>query len=153
MAAGLILAAGTMLAQTAPSDAVPAAGKGPRRGTRMGQQRGARLAAYLNLTVEQRQQMQAIRKQAGAAAEPVVAQLKAGRQQLADAVKTSASEADIERLATQQGVLQGQLLAIRTKARAASYALLTPEQRQKAEELRGLVKQRLQNRPGARRRG
>lgn len=146
--AGGALAAGLMLAQTTtPAPApTPQPGQG-RRGMRMNrQQRFERMATYLNLTADQRQQAQAIRDQARTAAQPVVAQLRAGRQQLAGAVKSGKSDAEIDRLATQQGVLQGQLIAIRTKAMEKGYALLTPDQKQKADQLRSHFRQMMQNR-------
>jgi Spy/CpxP family protein refolding chaperone len=77
-----------------------------------------------------------------------MAQLKAGRQQLAEAVKSGKGEAEIERLSNQQGVLMGQLTAIRAKAMEKGYALLTPEQRQKAGQLRDHFQQMFHNRAG-----
>ena len=53
---------------------------------------------------------------------------------------------EIDRIATQQGVLQGQMTAIRTKALAKIYALLTPEQRQKADQFGNRFQRLIQNR-------
>ena len=141
--AGAALAAGMLLGQT-PAPA-PQPGQGPgARMMRNRPQRLARLANYLNLTPDQRDQAKAILEQAKAAAQPILAQVKAGREQLANAVKSGASDADIDRLSIQQGVLNGQLIAIRTKAMGKVYAILTPDQRQKADQLRNRLQQLFQ---------
>ena len=150
-----VMAAGLVLAQNAAPAPQPGHGPGPgRQGARMNwQQRRAqrfqRMATYLNLTPQQREQAKAIMDEARQSAQPIAQQLKQGRQQLVEAVKTAKSGADIERLANQQGVLIGQLLAIRTKAMEKGYALLTPEQRQKADQLGGHMRQMFHNRFGA----
>jgi Spy/CpxP family protein refolding chaperone len=100
------------------------------------QQRFERMATYLNLTPQQREQAQALMDQARQASEPIKAQLKQNHQLLADAIKTGKSEAELDRLATQQGVLVGQLTAIHAKAMQKGYAMLTPEQKQKADQMR-----------------
>jgi Spy/CpxP family protein refolding chaperone len=110
-------------------------GQGQRRGQMMTpEQRLDRLATELNLTPQQRTQAQNLMNQARQQSEPIVAQLKQIRQQLATAVKTN-NTADIDKLSANQGVLIGQLTAIHTKAMAQGYAMLTPEQKQKADQL------------------
>jgi Spy/CpxP family protein refolding chaperone len=72
-------------------------------------------------------------------------QLKANRQALSAAVKAN-DVAQIHSLSAQQGHLQGQLLGIRTEAQAKVYALLTPEQKAKADQMREKVRERMQQR-------
>ena len=72
-------------------------------------------------------------------------QLRANRQALAAAVKAN-DVAQIHSLAAQQGNLQGQLIGIRSEARAKVYALLTPEQKAKADEMREKVRDRMKQR-------
>ena len=153
--AGTALAAGMMLAQAttpAPTPA-PQPGQGRHHHMRMDpQQRFDRMATYLNLTPDQRQQAQTLMQQAKTEAQPVMAQLKTTRQQLAEAVK-SGNEAEIQRLATQQGDLQGQLIAIRAKALEKGYAMLNPDQRQKADQLQQKMQSRFGHKNGARMNG
>ena len=97
------------------------------------------------LTPAQKEQARAIRQQARQSAEPLEQQLKTKREALAAAVKAN-DVAQIHSLSAQCGQLQGQLLGIRSEARAKVYATLTPEQKAKAER----VRQRLENRRAAR---
>jgi Spy/CpxP family protein refolding chaperone len=108
----------------------------------------ARMAEYLNLTDAQKEQAKAAFQQAHQEAQPVRTQLQQNRLALADAVKAGKSEAEIQGLANTTGTLVGQLVAIRTGAFAKVYATLTPEQRQKADQWRGQMKGRFQQRFG-----
>jgi len=134
------MAAGMALAQT------PAAPAQPRAGRMMARQavRGRMLQA-LNLTDAQKQQTKALMQQARQNAQPLMTQVRANRQALAGAVKAN-DVAQIHSLAAQQGDLQGQLLGVRSEARAKVYALLTPEQKAKADEMRQKVRERMQQR-------
>ena len=127
------LASGMMFAQAPASPAQPQAPAQRRQ-----QFRGRmfdRTAARLNLTDDQKQQAQSIMKSARESAQPITQQLKQNRVALRDAVKAGKSDADIDQLAASTGTLMGQATAIRTKAFAKVYALLTPEQRTKADQL------------------
>ncbi len=124
------MAAGMALAQT------PAASAHPRAG---------RMFQTLNLTDAQKQQTKTLMQQAKQNAQPLMTQLRTNRQALAAAVKAN-DVAQIHSLAAQQGNLQGQLLGIRSEARAKVYALLTPEQKAKADELREKVRERMKQR-------
>lgn len=131
------VATGMLLAQTQAPTPAPGPGKhGPRAGWQQGrQQHTERMATFLNLTPDQREKTKAIMTESKQSAEPILAQLKQGHEALAAAVKANKGDADIDRLANSQGVLMGQLTAIRTKAFAKVYSLLTPEQRQKADQM------------------
>jgi Spy/CpxP family protein refolding chaperone len=145
------MAAGLALAQ-APA---PTAGQDqPRAGKRMARQAmKGRLARALNLTPAQKEQAKSIHQQARQNAEPLMKQLKTNREALAAAVKAN-DVAQIHSLSAQRGNLQGQLLGIRSEARAKVHATLTPEQKTKADQLRQRVgermKQRLEKRKAAR---
>ena len=129
------LASGMMFAQAPASPAQPQSPAERRQ-----QFRGRmfdRMAAQLNLTDDQKQQAHSIMKSARESAQPINQQLKQNRVALHDAVKAGKPDADIDQLAATTGSLMGQTIAIRTKAFAKVYALLTPEQRTKADQLRG----------------
>jgi Spy/CpxP family protein refolding chaperone len=134
------MAAGMALAQA------PAAADQPRPGRMMARHAmRTKMVRALGLTEAQKEQAKAVRQQAKQNAEPLMKQLKANRQALAAAVKAN-DVAQIHSLAAQQGNLQGQLLGIRSEARAKVYATLTPEQKAKADQMRETVRERIQNR-------
>jgi Spy/CpxP family protein refolding chaperone len=114
----------------------PAAG---HRAERRGKAR-AFIASYLGLTESQKTRAKEIFEAARVQAQPVAAQLKQGHQALREAVKAGKSDAEIDALARQQGALMGQLSATRAKAFAKLYTLLTPEQKDKADQLREHVR-------------
>jgi Spy/CpxP family protein refolding chaperone len=129
------LASGMMFAQ---APAPPAQPQSPAQ--RWQQRRGQmfdRMATKLNLTDDQKQQARSIMQSARESAQPITQQLKQNRQALRDAVKAGKTDADIDQLAASTGTLMGQATAIRTKAFAKVYAMLTPEQRTKADQLGG----------------
>jgi protein CpxP len=124
------MAAGMALAQT------PAAPTHSRAG---------RMFQALDLTDAQKQQTRTFLQQAKQNAQPLMTQLRANRHALAAAVKAN-DVAQIHTLAAQQGNLEGQLLGIRSEARAKVYALLTPEQKAKADAMREKVRERMKQR-------
>ena len=135
------LAAGLLMAQ----------GPGPRR-MGMGGHSGKRiefLATYLGLTEAQKTQVKGIIESAWETARPLLPQLKQGSEALAAAVKSgNASDQQLEQLADSQAKLVAQLIVIRAKATGEAYALLTAEQRDKADQLRDLIQSKLRRRFG-----
>ncbi|MBZ5624856.1 MAG: Spy/CpxP family protein refolding chaperone [Acidobacteriia bacterium] len=136
------LATGMAFAQTPAPAAAPTPGQGkaamrPRAGLRQ------RLLQALNLTPDQRQQAKTIFQQTKQNAQPIAQQARQNREALAAAVKAN-DTAQIQQLAAQQGNLQGQLLAMRSQSMAKFYAILTPDQRAKADQIQQRVEQRLQ---------
>jgi Spy/CpxP family protein refolding chaperone len=124
-----MLAAGMALAQNAPAQNTPHAGRhSAQAGSRID-----RLAARLNLTDAQKQQAQSIFANARKSAQPVRAQIRQDRQALAAAVKSN-SQPDIDRISKSMGPLLAQASAIRTKAFAQFYATLTPDQKTKVDQ-------------------
>ena len=93
------------------------------------------MAKRLNLTEDQKQQTRSIMQAARESSMPVVQQLRQSRQALRDAIKAGKSDAQIDQLSANVGNLAGQVAAIRAKAFAKTYALLTPEQRTKADRM------------------
>jgi Spy/CpxP family protein refolding chaperone len=142
LAAAAAMAVGMAFAQT------PAAPAQPRQGRIWAQHKGALRSAMLrqlNLTDAQKQQAKTILQQAKQSAQPLREQLRTNRQALAAAVKAN-DVAQIHSLSAQQGNLQGQLLGIRSEARAKVYATLSPEQKAKAGEMRQKVRERIKQR-------
>ena len=124
--------------------------QGPGPGMRRGGPHGDRfkefLATSLGLTDAQKEQAKAIFDAARQSAEPFVAQLKQGHEATREAIKSGKSDQELQQLAERQGALMGQVAAVHTKAFAKFYALLTPEQKEKAdkmhEQLRGMMQHR-----------
>jgi Spy/CpxP family protein refolding chaperone len=99
------------------------------------------LAQVLALTDSQKEQARVIFRNARESSQPVQQELKQNRDRLTAAAK-SASETDIQSLATEQGRLLGQLVAIRTRASSKFYQILTPEQRVKYDQMRQQSRQK-----------
>ncbi len=141
------LASGMLMAQ---NPAPPAEGQPPaqhRQWNRGQSHRGQgfdKMAQKLNLTDSQKAQARSIMDSARTSAKPIAQQLRQEKTALHDAVKAGKPDADIDQLSSQVGNLEGQLTAIRTKAFAKVYALLTPEQRTQADQMhqqrRGMFK-------------
>jgi Spy/CpxP family protein refolding chaperone len=93
------------------------------------------LAGYLSLTDAQKTQAKTIFDAANTATETARGQLDAAQEALATAVKANRSDAELDRLAAATGVIQGQITAIRAKANAKFYALLTTEQKAKYDAM------------------
>src|SRR6267378_6804034 len=112
--------AATMLAQR-PG---PRGGGGtPPDPATMAQHQVTRLTTLLSLTTAQAAQATTIFTNAATASSTVQTSLAADRDSLQTAVKGNATST-IDQLASSIGVLQGQLVAIQSKANAAFYAIL-----------------------------
>ncbi len=101
-----------------------------------------RLAEFLNLTEQQSKDAQAIFEAARAEEEKIETQSGDVRQQIADLIKTSTAEFDskIQVLITAYTTAEAQEFAIKARAMNRFWNLLTPEQKQKAEELDKFLK-------------
>jgi periplasmic protein CpxP/Spy len=143
LATAAALATGMALAQT------PAPGPGanpPAAHRNFARQRRERLAQKLNLTDAQKQQAKAIFENARMTARPLRQQLMQDRQALRAAAKAGNNGTTIQQLATKEGNLLGQMVAIRTEAFGRFYQLLTPEQRAKADQMHHAWRQRVESR-------
>lgn len=96
------------------------------------------LARRLDLTDSQQQQARTIFSASEEARKELRKSLEKAQEDLNNAVKTGATDQQIEKLAGAVGTLVGQLAANEAKARAKFRALLTEEQRQKFNQLPGL---------------
>jgi protein CpxP len=117
-------------AQAAPG------GEGHRWGHGRGMMMG-RIARELNLTDAQKAQIKEIWQAEKPTVQPLMQQLADGRKQmLAATAKGQFDQAQVQSIATQQAQVLTQLMVERAKVESKVYALLTPEQKTKAEELR-----------------
>jgi Spy/CpxP family protein refolding chaperone len=134
-AAVAALATGMVFAQAPTNNSQPAAPSAQQGRHGFMRRHVDRIAQMLNLTDAQKQQARAIFQQARQSAQPVRQQLKQSREVLTAAAKANKDDAEIQKLAAEQGRLLGQMVAIRTEASAKFYHLLTPEQRVKADQM------------------
>ncbi|MFN7937047.1 MAG: Spy/CpxP family protein refolding chaperone [Bryobacteraceae bacterium] len=102
------------------------------------------IAGYLGLTDGQKAQAKEIFGPAKAEFEQGRGQVQSAREALETAVKSNASDAEIERAAAALGALHTQHAASMAKRFAKFYTILTPEQKEKAEALRAQMKERVQ---------
>ena len=126
LVAVMLVYAGQLLAQSA----VPPAFSGQN----FAQRRIDFLSTALNLTEAQKQQATAFFSAARQENQPLEESMKQARTELVDAAE-SGDEAQLDQAATKVGTLCGQMAAVRAQAFAKLYAVLTPEQRQKADQL------------------
>jgi len=123
--AALALFAGALAAQTTPDPATMAANQ------------VAHLTALLDLTTAQVTQATSIFTTAITSISTLETTLDTDQTNLQTAVKAN-NTATITQLATAIGTIQGQILAIRSTADAAFYAILTTTQQSKLTSLNGL---------------
>lgn len=128
---GLAALAGSMLLAQTPA---PTPGTSPH-GQHSAAGRLDRMSIVLGLSDAQKTQAKAIFDAEHQAAKPLFQQVRTLRQSLRKAVTTGTG--DIDQLSSQLGTVTGQLTAIRTKAMAQFYALLTPDQQTKAQAMAG----------------
>ncbi|MBS1829548.1 MAG: Spy/CpxP family protein refolding chaperone [Acidobacteria bacterium] len=102
------------------------------------------IAGYLGLTDAQKAQAKEIFGPAKAEFEQGRGQVQSAREALEKAVKSNASDVEIERAAAALGALHTQHVASMAKRFAKFYTILTPEQKEKAEALRAQMKERVQ---------
>jgi Spy/CpxP family protein refolding chaperone len=93
-----------------------------------------RLTTILSLDASQQQQATTIFTNAAKSASSVHQQLRSAHDSLKAAVKTN-NPAGIDKAAATLGNLNAQAIAIRAKADAAFYQILTPDQQSKLDEL------------------
>jgi Spy/CpxP family protein refolding chaperone len=141
-AAVTALAAGVALAQAPATGTRPAPQRVPFAHPVFGHEQ---MMQALNLTTVQQQQANTIFGDARHKAEPIRQEMRQNREALHAAVKAN-NTSQIERLSSHQGELQGKALAIRSEAMAKFYAILTPEQRTKADQMLSRMWRRMEER-------
>jgi len=141
-AAVAVFAAGMALAQAPATGTRPAPQRVPFAHPVFGHEQ---MMQALNLTAAQKQQSKTIFDDAKQKAEPIRQEMRQNREALHAAVKAN-NISQIERLSSHQGELQGKALAIRSEAMAKFYAILTPEQRTKADQMLSRMWRRMEER-------
>lgn len=127
------LATGMIFAQSGspdPAQTAPRQQKAQRRA-----HPGRRMANHLNLSADQRAQVQQILAGAKQEAAPLRQQMQQNRKALHDAIK-SGNDAQIDQITRAEAPVKAQLAAIRARAMGKIYATLTPEQKAKADHMR-----------------
>jgi Spy/CpxP family protein refolding chaperone len=120
---------------------------GPGMGAQMGPGFGGGLlggmmAAALDITDAQKEQIRAIQQSNREANRAVTEQLRPIREQEREAVKSGASEAALRSLANSAAPLMAQMHANNLVAQSKTLQVLTPEQREKLDKLRGQARGR-----------
>ena len=123
----MLVSAGRLMAQGPVSQ--PAAGNAQD----FAQRRLDFLSTFFNLTDAQKQQATDFFNAARQENQPLQESMKQARTTLVDAAE-SGDEAQLDQAAAKVGTLSGQIAAVRAKAFAKLYSVLTPEQRQKADQ-------------------
>ena len=99
--------------------------------------RGHHLWEKLNLTEAQKKQIHSIIDEARPKIKPLKQNLKAGRDQLRALTKNGEfDEAKVRAIAKGQADIRTELIVEKQRVKSKIFAVLTPEQRAKAEELR-----------------
>ncbi|MGI8988003.1 MAG: Spy/CpxP family protein refolding chaperone [Bryobacteraceae bacterium] len=93
------------------------------------------LAQKLNLTPDQQAQAKAIFQNSRTASAALAPQLKQAHDALLNAVKSGASDAQIDALANAQAPLTAQMEALHAKAFAKLYAILTDDQKKQFDSM------------------
>jgi Spy/CpxP family protein refolding chaperone len=141
-AAVTALAAAVALAQAPATGTRPAPHRVPFAHPVFGHEQ---MMQALGLTTVQQQQANTIFGDARQKAEPIRQEMRQNREALHAAVKAN-NIPQIERLSSHQGELHGKALAIRSEAMAKFYAILTPEQRTKADQMLSRMWRRMEER-------
>ena len=104
---------------------------------------GGMIKHALNLTDAQQEQIKAITTSAFENNQALRTQLKAAHDTERAAIKAGKSDAELAQLAQSYAPLHTQLHATRLQTEAKIYKVLTPEQRAKADEIRGKMRDRI----------
>lgn len=109
-----------------------------------------RMTQELNLTTAQQTQVKGILETQRAKIQPLMQQLRQGRQQWNSSNSGGAfDEAQARSFANQQAQIMSNLMVERARTKSQIYAVLTPDQRQKADQLMQEHQQRRQHRKAA----
>ena len=108
-----------------------------------------RAAIVLDLTDEQKTKVKAILEAEKPTVQPLVQQLAANRKELQQVTDNGQfNEAQVQAIATKQGQTLSQLIVEKERVQSQIYAVLTPEQRAKAEKMREQFMDRVQEHLG-----
>ncbi len=133
--AGLVAACGLLAGAVFAQGMRPGGERGtPPDPQTMIQRRVDRLATMLNLTDAQKTQATTIFTNSYNAAQGIQPSLQTNRESLSTAIKKN-DTASIDSLSMTTGTLTGQLTGIHAKAEAQFYAILTPDQKTKYDQM------------------
>jgi len=110
---------------------------GPGRGPMM-------MFRQLDLTDDQKGKVKEIFEANKGTVQPLMEQLKANHERIA--ALNGSDDAQLQTLAKQQGDLIAQMIVAREHVKSQVFAILTDEQKAKAEQMRDQMKQRFQDR-------
>jgi hypothetical protein len=129
----LALCAGTALAQRGGRGGMSGMGGRPAAGAPSKEDAVNLFDALLGLDDSQKKQLSTVLDGAIQTAGPIQEQLDKGKQSLFEAAKAGKSEAEINKIADQQGPLYAQMLALGARSFAKVCGLLTGEQQAKVD--------------------
>ena len=122
-------------------------GKMHKRGMRGSGMRGNRMLRHLELTDTQKEQMKAIRQASRETMKGLRDSLRESRKQLNEMGTNGVfDQGAVELIASQQADIHKQLIVERQKVKTQMFALLTPEQKTKLEEMKANFAERRQQR-------
>jgi protein CpxP len=110
-----------------------------------GGQEAMMMLKRLDLTSDQQAKVKDIFEANKGTVQPIFAELKANHEKLA-ALGGSFDEGQVTAIAKEQGELMSQLIVARQKVKSQIYAILTDDQKARAEQLQQEMKQRFHNR-------
>ena len=100
----------------------------------------------LNLTTDQQNQIKSIMQAEKTKTRPLMQQMRQNEQQQNAAINGNFDEAQARAFASKQAQIMSDLIVERQRAKSQIYAVLTPEQRQKAQQLLQERQQKMQQR-------
>jgi Spy/CpxP family protein refolding chaperone len=106
-----------------------------------------KMAEKLNLSEEQKTQIKTILEDAKTRIKPLMETIRANHQAIEQLGKDGVyNESEVTRLANAQAETTKQLIIEKEKTKAAIFAVLTPEQRTQAEQMKSEMKERFKDR-------
>lgn len=112
-------------------------------GKRGGHHRGGMMLRGLDLTDEQKAQVKAVTQASRESSKPLREQMRANRQKLQTLSESgNFDQAQVQALADEQGKLTAQMIVEKEKVKSQISAILTPEQKAKAAEMKAQFKQK-----------
>lgn len=101
----------------------------------------------LDLTDEQKAQIKTITQASKETSQPIREQMKANREKLQTLSDDgNFDQAQVQEIANRQGALSAQMIVEKEKTKSQIYAILTPEQKAKAAEMKARFKQKREQR-------
>lgn len=100
----------------------------------------------LNLTTDQQNQIKSIMQAEKTKTRPLMQQMRQNEQQQNAAINGNFDEAQARAFATKQAQIMSDLIVEKQRTKSQIYAVLTPEQRQKAQQLMQERQQKMQQR-------